>query len=360
MSTTSSLSHAFADVHPLARRTVRSLPVHPLYVLNQPGLTERQNITADLDERSAYPAIDVSKLTAAYALALRFAHPGITLSGDQVLFTRGSVEALDLLVRAFCEPGTDQIVTNTPTFPEYARLAALNGNKTVEVPLTGENFDLIDEQAMLAAEGKILFLCNPNNPIGSTLDSRAVERLIAGFPGLVVVDEAYAELASGSFESAVGLVSRHDNLVVLRTFSKAWGLAGVRIGAIIASPRVLNAVRKIVNPFALNDDTQQVLARRLADPTRPLDAARLIARRRDGLIKELAKLAFVYKIFPGNANFLLIRAKASTSVMARLNADGCLAADFSRVMPDAIKLTVGTDEDIARILDALTRVSCCT
>ncbi len=346
--------HPFADVHPLARSVVRTLPVHPLYVVNKPGLTERQNITADLDEHAVYPAIDLSQLTDAYARALSYAHPGIDLSGEQVLFTRGSVEGLDLLIRAFCEPGIDQIVTNSPSFPEYARLAALNGNQTVSIPLAGADFDLLDERTMLAASGKILFLCNPNNPIGSLLDPVAVRRLIAGFPGIVVVDEAYAELASGDFESAVGLIGSHDNLVVLRTFSKAWGLAGVRVGAVLSSPQILNALRKLVNPFSLNADTQKILASRLAEPAKPLTAAKLIAKRRTALVSALEKLPSVYKIYPGNANFILIRVRSSPEVTQRLATGGCLASDFSHVLPDAIKITIGTEDELANTLDALT------
>lgn len=135
------VGHSYLEVHPLTRDLIKSLSVHPLYAAYQPGLTERKNITADLDEFAVYPSIDHSGIGNAYARFLRQTYPRLSIGHDEILFTRGSVEALELLVRAFCEPQTEPVMVTPPFFSEYERFAVINGNPVIRVPLVGEDFE---------------------------------------------------------------------------------------------------------------------------------------------------------------------------------------------------------------------------
>lgn len=277
----------------------------------------------------------------------------------QVLMGRGSDEAIDLLLRAFCRPGRDAVVTCPPTFGMYAVAAALQGAQVTEVPLSGAGFEL-DADAVLAAclaTTKLVFLCSPNNPTGGVVPLPVVSRLAEALRGraLVVVDEAYGEFADTP--SAASLLGRHDNLAVLRTLSKAWGLAGARVGCLLADERVVDLLGAIMAPYplptpsvdaaldVLGGDGEQRMRQRVAT---------LVAER-GRLRRNLADLPGVREVLPSRANFLAVRFTDAAATRRRLEAQGIVVRDITRYpgLDDALRISIGTPAENRRLRRAL-------
>lgn len=298
-------------------------------------------------------------------------HPGTvearlaTLYGvarEQLIVGRGSDEGIDLLTRAFLAPGRDAALICPPTFGMYAVAARIQGAAVVEVPLDAARDWALDEQALAAAlrpAVKLLFLCSPGNPTGSALDGSAIERLLARLAerALVVVDEAYAEFAAGPGFAA--RLAQFPNLVVLRTLSKAYALAGARCGAVLAHPSVIALLRRIIPPYSMpTPSSEAVLA---ALEIAPLAQARLrieqLKRERERLRQALAGLALVRRVYPSEANFLYVECTDATDFVGRARAAGLLLRDFSRDPWTAggVRVTIGTANQNDRLLQALAR-----
>jgi len=277
----------------------------------------------------------------------------------QVLMGRGSDEAIDLLLRAFCRPGRDAVVICPPTFGMYAVGAALQGAKVVEAPLAGDAFTL-DAAAVLAActpATKLVFLCSPNNPTGGMVPLPVVARLAAALCGraLPVVDEAYAEFADAP--GAATLLDRHPNLAVLRTLSKAWGLAGARVGSLLADAEIVRLLGSIMSPYplptpsvdaalaVLGGDGEQRMRQRVA----------LLVAERERLRAALARLPEVRTVLPSQANFLAVRFADAADAYRRLLAQGIVVRDVTRHpgLDDALRISIGTPQENRRLLQAL-------
>ena len=276
----------------------------------------------------------------------------------QLLVGRGSDEAIDLLVRAFCRAGRDAILIQPPTFGMYAVCARIQDAGVVEVPLRGD-FTL-DVDAVLAAVSdavKLVFVCTPNNPAGSVVPRAGIERLARALDGraLLVVDEAYVEFADEG--SVADLLDRHDNLAVLRTLSKAWALAGARIGCLLAHPDVIGLLRRIMPPYPLPlpsvdaallalSGWGQVNARAHIDVVRG-ERARMRA--------VLARLPGVRGVLPSQANFLTVRFDDAEAAYRRLSEAGIVVRDVRRYpgLDDALRITLGTPADNAQVLAVL-------
>jgi len=293
------------------------------------------------------PAALVGALAALYGVA-----PGA------VLATRGSDDAIDLLVRAFCRAGQDAVLVCPPTFGMYAVAARLQGADVVEVPLR-RNFAL-DARAIEAAVRpgvKLVFLCSPNNPTGNTIPSRVVDALCRALHNhcVVVVDEAYVEFAHD--KGCASRLASCPNLVLLRTLSKAWGLAGARIGALLADPELVAILRALAPPYPLPSVATEAALRRLQPAE--LAAARRrtagVVRRREALAVELRALPLVRRVWPSEGNFLLVRFADAAAALAACEAAGVLVRDFSRVprLQGCLRITVGTAAENRRMLAAL-------
>jgi histidinol-phosphate aminotransferase len=278
----------------------------------------------------------------------------------QVLVTRGSDEGIDLLLRTFCRAGQDAILITPPTYGMYVVAAGIQGARTVAVPLIREQNFALDPEAVLRGimpDVKLVFLCSPNNPTGNRLDRAAVlllVRLLAN-RAMVIVDEAYVDF-SGS-PSLATEVAAHPTLIVLRTLSKAYGLAGARVGTTIAHPAVIAVLQKVIAPYPV---PAPVLAAALAALTPAgLAAARdsvatLVAERRR-LAGALAGLPAVKRVWPSDANFLLIEVADSARTMAAGRAAGVVWRDRSRDIPNHIRITVGSAEENNVTLEVLSR-----
>lgn len=284
------------------------------------------------------------------------------VDATQVLIGRGSDECIDLLVRAFCRAGRDTILVSPPTFGMYATCARVQGAGVAEAPLR-EDFAL-DADALLEAvtpSVKLVFVCTPNNPSGAGVPRATTLRLAKALEGraMLVVDEAYVEFVDpgGECGSVADCVGGITNLVVLRTLSKAWALAGVRVGAMLADARVVMLLRKIMPPYplplpsaaaalgALSDGGERVMRERVAK----------ILRERARMRAALSQLACVRKVLPSQANFLAVRFRDADAVSAALQDAGVVVRDVRRypMLGDALRITVGTPEENARVLAAL-------
>jgi histidinol-phosphate aminotransferase len=279
----------------------------------------------------------------------------------QVLVTRGSDEGIDLLLRTFCRAGQDAILITPPTYGMYVVAAGIQGARTVTVPLIrGQNFAL-DAAAVLKAvtpEVKLVFLCSPNNPTGGLLERAAVLSLVKSFAAraVVVVDEAYVDFSGQP--SLAAEIPTNPNLVVLRTLSKAYGLAGARVGTTIADPAIIAVLQKVIAPYPV---PAPVLIAALA----ALTPAGLVAARnsvatlvaeRGRLAAALPKLPAVKRVWPSDANYLLVEVLDAAKAMTASRATGVIWRDRSKDVSNSIRITVGTTEENNATLEVLSRV----
>ena len=255
----------------------------------------------------------------------------------------GSDEAIDLLIRLFCEPNRDNMVTITPSYGMYRVAAATNAVEVKEV-LLDKNFGITADRFLAAADesSKLAILCSPNNPSGNLLDNAEVEQIIERFPGIVVIDEAYIDFAPSK-----GFLHRlcdFPRLVVMQTLSKAWGMAAVRIGFAFAGEEIVAAMQKIKYPYTVNVITEKVVLKELADKGLRDEQVAEITAERNQLIESLPGIPVVRKVFPSDANFLLVRFDEPRRVYDLLIEKGIIVRDRSR-MPrceGCLRITVGT------------------
>jgi histidinol-phosphate aminotransferase len=276
----------------------------------------------------------------------------------QILAGRGSDEAIDLLVRTFCRAGQDQVLVCPPTFGYYAVAARIQGALLREVPLVGPDFTL-DAPAVIAAgrSAKLVFLCSPNNPTGRLIGEDAIAAICSALAetSLVVLDEAYIEFSG--HRSLVARLSEFPNLVVLRTLSKAYALAGARCGALIASAAIVGLLARVLPPYALPASTVEAVLKLTAEPQRRQARMRIETLRaeRETLRARLAELPGALRVFPSDANFVLVEFEAPQAALAAVAAVGLLVRDLSASpgLRGCLRLTVGTPEQNTRLLAAL-------
>lgn len=275
-----------------------------------------------------------------------------------VLVGRGSDEAIDLLVRAFCRAGQDSVLITPPTFGFYKVAAGIQGAGVIEVPLQPGTFAL-DLPAVLAAapRARIVFLCSPNNPSGNLLGEEALLEACRQLAdrALVCVDEAYIEFAAR--DSLSGRIAEFPNLVVLRTLSKAYALAGARLGTLIATAEVVALLKRIIPPYAIPASTiEQVLALTEA-PQRAMAAARIQAllEERARAERRLAGMRCVARVYPSDANFLLVQFQDARAALEAGKDVGLLVRDFSAApgLANCLRISIGTPEQNERLLAAL-------
>jgi len=299
-----------------------------------------------------YPAIRPDALERDFAAIL-------DLDPSRLLVTRGSSEGVDLLIRTFCRAYRDRILVTPPTFSMYEVYANMQGAGVTEVPLARDGFAL-DVDAVLDAsddETKLVFVCSPNNPTGGSVPRAELVRLLEARAdrSLVVVDEAYVEFSRHG--SLVDVLDRYENLVVLRTLSKAWGLAGARCGAVAANTGVLDLLRRMLPPYALSAPATDAIREGLAPRARAI-AARQVAEtvaERERLAAALAALDGVDRVWPSDANFLLVRFGDLKSVERSLERERILVRGFARkpALANCARITIGRPRDNDRLLAAL-------
>ncbi|MDX2062099.1 MAG: histidinol-phosphate transaminase [Bacteroidia bacterium] len=277
---------------------------------------------------------------------------------EQLLLGNGSDEAIDLLIRATCVPGESRILTFTPTFDIYGLGAEIHGAHHDSVPLgPGFRFPTAAALAALRPTTRLTFVCTPNNPSGSTVPPEAVLALLAAQQGFVVVDEAYIEY-QGLAHSWLPRLVGYPNLVVLRTFSKAWGLAGLRLGVAAGHPTLMQVLAAIKGTFNLSSLVQVTALELLADPGAPARVAAQVAAQvaeRERLAAALSALPGVVRVHPSDANFLLVELSDAETAYRSLLALGILTRNRSRVpgCEGCLRISVGTPSENDRLLEAL-------
>lgn len=273
---------------------------------------------------------------------------------DQIFLGNGSDEPIDLLIRAFCRPGQDHIIILPPTYGMYSVSASINAVAVREV-LLRPDFSL-DVEAILQqadANSKLLFICSPNNPTGNLMDTGAVERLLQEFKGLVVIDEAYIDYAREA--SWTSRLDEFPNLIVLQTFSKAWGLAALRLGMAFASRELVEILDKIKPPYNISSLSQDFALRAITNRDKMKRQISLTLFEREQLAKRLAELPLVEQVYPTDANFLLVKVKGARAVYQALLEKGIVVRDRSRVKlcDECLRITVGTPDENEQLLEAL-------
>jgi len=272
----------------------------------------------------------------------------------QMLLGNGSDECIDLLIRAFCNPKEDAVIICPPTYGMYSVYAHINDVPVIEVPLL-PSFQL-NLQALEEAitEGtKMIFICSPNNPTGNSIDRADIEMILNNFDGLVVVDEAYINYSRQ--RSLVADLKEYPNLVVLQTFSKAWGLASLRLGMCFASEEIIAVLNTIKPPYNINGATQELALKALENLSDVNDMIKETVAERAALAKELLLLPIVEKVFPSDANFLLVKMQDANSIYNYLKQQGIIVRNRSN-MPlcaDCLRITVGTPAENAKLIQAL-------
>lgn len=274
---------------------------------------------------------------------------------EHIFLGNGSDEAIDLLLRIFCEPGEDHIITLPPTYGMYRVSADISDVVVKEVPLRPGSFQPDVEAILTAADphSKLLFICSPNNPTGNSIRTKFIRELAEGFPGIVVVDEAYIDFSAQ--ESAIGLLPEFPNLVVLQTFSKAWGMAGIRLGMAFASEEIISYFNKVKPPYNINQLTQEAGLQALAKKEEQERQVQQLLGQRTLLQQYLGGLPFVERIYPSDANFLLVKMEAPKIVYNYLVERGVIVRDRSRVTlcEGCLRITVGTPAENERVFRAL-------
>lgn len=268
------------------------------------------------------------------------------VSESNMLLGNGSDEVLDLIFRAFCEPNRDNIITLPPTYGMYKVLAGINAVENREVLLT-PGFEPNVPEILKVVDGntKLLFICSPNNPTGNTFAVDKVQQLLESFPGLVVIDEAYIDFSEE--ESWVSKLAGYTNLIVTQTLSKAYGLAGIRLGICYASEEIIAILNKIKPPYNVNQLTQQQALQRLLNQDAVASEVEKILRERASLIEALKALAFVQEIYPTDANFVLAKVDDANKRYQQLLEQKVVVRNRSTqpLCENTLRFTVGTPEE---------------
>lgn len=273
---------------------------------------------------------------------------------NQILLGNGSDEVLDLLFRAFCEPKKDNVITLPPTYGMYGVLANINAVENKEV-LLSEDFQPQIEKIIEAIDSttKIIFLCSPNNPTGNSFLDESVVYLLKNFNGLVVIDEAYIDFSKK--DSWINELDEYPNLVITQTLSKAYGLAGIRLGICYASAALIKVLNKIKPPYNVNELTQKRALQRLDNSEQIKTEISSIVKQREELLKVLLDVNFVEKIYPTEANFILIKVDDANKRYDELIAKGIVIRNRTTqpLCDNCLRFTVGTEQENMKLIEVL-------
>jgi histidinol-phosphate aminotransferase len=276
------------------------------------------------------------------------------LNTEQIFTGNGSDEAIDLLLRIFCEPGKDEVISIDPSYGMYQVAADINNVHVNKIKLTGDFQPDVDRILDASRERtKLLFLCSPNNPTANSLDEKKVLELLEQFPGMVIIDEAYIDFSVTQGFSEY--LNKYENLVILQTLSKAWGLAGLRLGMAFAHPGIISLMNKVKYPYNINILTQRLALAMLGNEKQKNEWVKEILEGRNMLSVELPKFRFVRKVFPSDANFLLVKVDEPVELYQYLTTNGIIVRDRSSVTlcEGCLRITVGTPDENKQLINCL-------
>ena len=273
---------------------------------------------------------------------------------QNIFLGNGSDEAIDLLFRIFCEPGKDNIIIFPPTYGMYEVCAEVNNIEVKKVPLTTSfQLDMDALEASVNGHTKLIFVCSPNNPTGNSINRSDIEVLLNNFNGIVVIDEAYINYAKQ--KTFIPELTEYPNLVILQTLSKAWGLAGLRLGMAFAGQPLIDYMNKVKYPYNINSATQQLALEALGNISSVNNWTKTTVDQKEFLAAELLKLPITQTVYPSDANFILVRLTGAKKIYEYLSAKGIIVRDRSKVIlcDDCLRITIGTPEENKQLIEAL-------
>jgi histidinol-phosphate aminotransferase len=276
------------------------------------------------------------------------------IAANQIFIGNGSDECIDILFRTFCEPGKDNIIICPPTYPMYEVSANINDVQVQNAPLLSDyQLNLAHIEQLVNDQTKIIWICSPNNPTGNSLDRIDIETILNHFNGIVVVDEAYINFSKQ--KSFVQSLIDYPNLVVLQTLSKAWGLAGLRLGMCFASPQIIGFMNKVKAPYNINIVTQELALQALEEVGQVNDMIKLLVDMRVALAQVIASMPHVIQVFPSDTNFILVKIPKARQLYEYLLSQGIIVRDRSalELCEDSLRITVGTEQENTLLVDAM-------
>jgi histidinol-phosphate aminotransferase len=268
----------------------------------------------------------------------------------------GSDEIIDLAYRIFCEPGKDKACIFTPTYGMYKVSADINNVGLIEIPLK-EDFQIpVDAFLEMSVKQniKLVFICTPNNPTGNAIKKADIEKLAQEFKGIVVIDEAYIDFCGSG--SNLPLIKKYNNVLVMQTFSKAWGMAGARVGMAFAGYEILNYFNRVKPPYNVSTLNQQAMLEKLKNNNAYQQEVSLILSEKKKLISELGGMKIVEKIFPSDANFLLARFKDAKTIYRKLVKEGIIVRDRTSAVESCLRITIGTPDENQKLIETLKQI----
>ena len=347
------------ELNNLVRENIKALKP---YSSAQDEYAGRDNILLNANENSIGSPLQGESLTLkynrypdAYQKEVKKVLGRIKAVAPQNIFLgNGSDECIDLLYRCFCNPGKDNIIICPPTYGMYEVSANINDVEVRKAPLLEDfQLDLIHLETLVDENTKIIWICSPNNPTGNSLNREDIEMVLNNFNGLVVVDEAYINFSRQ--KSFLQELADYPNLVILQTLSKAWGLAGLRLGMAFASEAIISVLNKVKPPYNVNVATQQLVLNALNDTAWVNDSIKHLVDMRNALAEVLDNVPTVEKVFPSDANFLLIKIADARNVYEFLLSKGIVVRDRSKELncENCLRITIGTEKENTNMIDAL-------
>lgn len=276
---------------------------------------------------------------------------------ENIFLGNGSDEAIDLVFRIFCEPAQHKALIFPPTYGMYTVCAGINNVEVVELALT-KRFQ-IDTKAItpfLQDENlKLIFICSPNNPTANNIKVKDIHFILQNFKGIVVIDEAYIDFSEQ--ESFVSFINTYSNLIVLKTFSKAWGLAAARVGMAISNQEIINYFNKIKPPYNISLPNQQIVLNALQQKRQAKKITQQIIKQRIAVEKNLAQIPIVKKIYPSNANFILVKVNNATELYDKLLQQNIVVRNRTSVVNNCLRITIGTATENKLLINALKKIA---
>jgi len=275
------------------------------------------------------------------------------VSIENIFLGNGSDEVIDLCYRTFCKPGIDKALRFTPTYGMYEVSASVNDIEAVRIPLNDSfQIDMDRTRPALADKSlKLIFICSPNNPTGNSMNHSDVEELIASFNGIVVIDEAYIDFSTK--QSFLPLVAKYPNLIVMQTFSKAFGLASVRVSMAFADKLIIHYFNKLKYPYNISTINQKAVIAKLGKREKTRAEVKRIFLEKERLVTELGKMSVITKIFPSDANFILVKVKDAERIYNILIGKGIVIRNRSSVAENCLRITIGTKAENNILINAL-------
>ncbi len=275
---------------------------------------------------------------------------------ENIFLGNGSDEIIDLCLRVFCEPGKDKVVSFTPTYGMYEVSAEINNLEMIKLPL---NADFQIETSSLIPflddpDLKMIFICSPNNPTGNLINTNSIEFVLNKFNGVVIIDEAYIDFADSN--SWINKLAQFHNLIITQTFSKAWGLAGARVGMAFASKQIISFINKVKPPYNISTLNQQQVLKRLAKQDEVKNILKELDDQKNQVLQELKTIKGIEKVYPSDANFILIKVKNANGVYQQLLDKKIIIRNRNSVIQGCLRITIGKASENKKMINELKKI----